>query len=186
VNAIKQLWEHQQRFLLQIAGGVAGFLALMLIAGSYQSSVAEQRDQLVKGISDQQDRLNKLDVKGPREIAQKNSLSQQYESLLAAVAISRTAKIEVPATGGDLQFTKVLERCWSEFSDRADRIGLRYPALKDVVFDVGSHLTAEEWRDCYIQIDVLSRFLHAVVEQRVRQLVSVNPLAVTQEPLAEQ
>ncbi|MFN0057167.1 MAG: hypothetical protein ACKVX7_01805 [Planctomycetota bacterium] len=178
---LKLIWAKHQRFLLQIAAGLAVFLLMFLGAGSYESSANDERIARRQSFDALQERLNKLDVKGPREIAQRQVYEARFQNLLEAVSVTSGAKIQAPPDSGDIQFVKKFEQSWSTFTDRADRVGMRYPVSKDITFGVGSHLTAEEWNDRYVQLDMLDRFLNVAVDQKVRQLNSIQPLDVAQE-----
>ncbi|MGE3165105.1 MAG: hypothetical protein AB7O52_09385 [Planctomycetota bacterium] len=184
---VSLIWEKHRRFLLTVAGGLAGFMVLNLFAAGYRDRSGENIQQNRKRASDIAGAIERLDASYDREVKDRKVLEQQLDHYLTQVSTARTSKLAVPKSVSDCQtdFARQRDRIWSAFVDGADKIHLGYPRMTDIPFSLGSDLTQEQWADRYHLLGVVERVLSASVELGVRKIESIQPQAVVAEPIAE-
>ncbi|MFQ5653358.1 MAG: hypothetical protein ACE5GW_01335 [Planctomycetota bacterium] len=179
-------WEKHRPFLLRVAAGMAVFLILENLVGSYQGSAERRGGENEDRAERIREEIDKLNGVYDREQKARALLEECCEDLLGQLSLLRNARIRPPEGGNanaSIDFPRTKNDVWSAFTDRADRINLGYPELRDVPFDERRDLTATEWEDRYRLLEVLDRFLNAAVNVKVRRIISIRPAAVASEPV---
>lgn len=181
------IWQKHRRFLLTVAGGLAGFMILNLFAAGYRDRSGEDIQQNRKRAGELSGAIEKLDASYDREVKDRKVLEQQLENYLGQVSLSRNSRLQVPESVSDCQtdFARQLGRIWSSFVDGADKIHLSYPRMTDIPFALGSELTQQDWTDRYRWLETVERILNASVELGVKKIESIQPQTVVDEPIAD-
>jgi hypothetical protein len=162
-------------------------LILMNVAVGYRGD-GRRRTSLTKNdLLEVQLDLRKRDGQHRQEGRSAEALEARVEAFQDLLSLRRNAEI-APPTGGDpptIDFPKRKQAVWSAFTDRADRIHLGYPELKDISFDEGSDLTEAEWADRYALLEVLRRVLDAAVTSKLGRFLVIEPGPVEDEGIPD-
>lgn len=185
---MQAFWQTHRTFLIRVVAGLAVFFILMNIAVSYRDDGRNEVSRLQNDLLGIAERLRELDGRHQQEQRNADALEERGEELLARLSVTRNAEVE-PPDGGDpptIDFPASKERrVWRAFTDRADRINLGYPQLRDISFDERSDLTDEEWADRYALLEVVRRVLDAGVEAQLDKFGAITPGSAQTEPVPE-
>lgn len=185
---IRALWQAHRPFILRVASGIAVFLVLMNVAVGYRSSGRDGIRKCENDLLEISEKLRARDGVHLQHQQNAEALEARVGEVLSRISLSAHAVIAPPAEGDppsiDFPRRKTTE-VWSAFTDRADRIHLGYPDLREVSFDENSDLTAEEWADRYALLEVLRRVLDAGVECQLDRFRSISPRPAELEPVKD-
>ncbi|MCI0651144.1 MAG: hypothetical protein L0Z55_04605 [Planctomycetes bacterium] len=175
----KALWAKHRRFIMQVFGGLAAFLVLLSIAQGC-ADIDDDAQLLSRRAAAIELQLRTLDTVYSPAKQERAVLGDREQSLLGALALSAKVAVEIAADEEKYttHFHEQKEKVYSSFADRANRVGLAHPPQKEVSFDEHADLTPQEWKDRYLQLEVLRRVLDAAIEQRVRKIERIAPGAV--------
>ncbi len=177
------IWKKHRRFLVQTAGGGALFLILVWMASGY-ADVSEDVEANARRAASLEQGYRNLNLNYWRTVGQKSALEKRLKDLVADLSIRTESSIQVPANDLGVEFKTRKDEVYTEFIDRANRIGLRCPLQKDINFDEGSDLSPEEWADRYRQLEVLRRVLNHCVAPGIHAIEAIRPGVVASESLS--
>ncbi|HIA28157.1 MAG TPA: hypothetical protein EYN79_08620 [Planctomycetes bacterium] len=180
---LNAIWQKHRGFLIRVSVG----LALFLVISNFASSMREDQEKLLNRKSEEaqilSSELEKLDGRFDVERSARSVLQLRCEELAGKIGLSASSRHH-PPVGETLStdFKRAKDGVWAGFTDRANRVNIRYPQVM-VNFDERGDLSDEEWVDRYRLLEVLDRFLGAALQSSIARIDEVTPGARMQEPI---
>lgn len=181
-SSLDAVWRKHRPFLVQVAGGAALYLILVWMASGYADVRAEIDDNDARAANLVQ-RYANLNLNYWRTVGRKSALEKELADLIADVSIRTESGIKPPSGDLGVEFRTRKDEVYTEFADRANRVGLRAPAQKEISFDEGSDLTQDEWIDRFRQLEVFRRVLVECVGPEIWEIEAIRPGTVVTEAI---
>ena len=132
---LNAIWQKHRPFLIRVSIG----LALFLVISNFANSMRDEQQVLLSKKSDETQALSreleKLDGTFDVERSARTVLEQRCQELAGVIGLSSSSNHQPPEDQTlSTDFKRAKDGVWSSFTDRANRVNLRYPQ-KMINFD---------------------------------------------------
>ena len=183
---LQEIWHNNKPTLIQALITLVIFLILSNVAKGIRSDheVSLQRHEENSLVLSQ--KLQDLDGLFDVERKSRTALEDRSADLVSKLSISAQPLHPFPKDEDAIatEFKRSKDLVWNDFREKANRLGVMTPSNVPN-FDEKSSLTSDQWRDRYLLLEVLDRFLNVLVQVKVTSVDDIAPGNREQETFSD-